>query len=215
MDELIHRLKEYLEENPLKFSEEQKQKIVMDVVNPRDGVVCDEYVEFKLWMRGLKSRQEYFADYVEQHLPPDRYRRLLEVGCGKTARLSVLLAKRGYQMTAMDPGVEPETVWDSFEGVLCRPEPFYYETTELSCYDAVIAQEPCETTEHIIRACLTAGKPCLISLCGTPHTLISGEEPENLQEWHSYLEGLMAGRGTIKRQELIPGFICFVAEIGC
>ena len=86
---------------------------------------------------------------------------------------------------------------------------------ETKKYDAVIAQEPCEATEHIIRACLMAAKPFVISLCGTPHALISGEEPETLQEWYAYLSELIGEKGTIQKQELIPGFLCFVAETNC
>ena len=62
----------------------------------------DEYVDFNLWMRGLKSRQDYFADYISEKLPVEKYRKLLEVGCGKNPRVSKVLAEKGYQMTSMD-----------------------------------------------------------------------------------------------------------------
>ena len=211
MEKLLFDAKRYLEENPLGFNKEQKQKLLLDVVSPRNGVVCDEYVEFKLWKRGLKSRQEYFADYVEQRLPAERYPRMLEVGCGRTARLSAMLVKRGYQMTAMDTVLAPEQL-AAEEGIVCRREAFCHDTTDISEYDAVIAQEPCEATEHIIRACLMAAKPFIISLCGTPHALIGGKEPETIQEWYAYLSELIGEKGTVQKQELIPGFLCFVAE---
>ena len=211
MEKLLFDAKRYLEENPLGFNKEQKQKLLLDVVSPRNGVVCDEYVEFKLWKRGLKSRQEYFADYVEQRLPAERYPRMLEVGCGRTARLSAMLVKRGYQMTAMDTVLAPEQL-AAEEGIVCRREAFCHDTTDISEYDAVIAQEPCEATEHIIRACVKAAKPFIISLCGTPHALIDGEEPETIQEWYTYLSELIGEKGTVQKQELIPGFLCFVAE---
>lgn len=210
MEKLLSDAKKYLEENPLGFNKEQKQKLLLDVVSPRNGVVCDEYVEFKLWKRGLKSRQEYFADYVEQHLSAECYPRMLEVGCGRTARLSAMLANRGYQMTAMDTILLPAE-----DAVVHRQEMFHYETTDISEYDAVIAQEPCEATEHIIRACLMAAKPFVISLCGTPHALIGGEEPETVQEWYAYLSELIGEKGTVQKRELIPGFLCFVAETNC
>lgn len=215
LEEKLEQLKDYLRENPLQFTEEQKQKIIMDVVSPRSGIVCDEYVEFRLWSRGLKPRQEYFADYVEEHLPLSRYPKLLEVGCGAVPRLSVLLNDRGYTMTAMDSRLETDTASAKLLKIRGRKELFHYETTDLSGYDAVIAQEPCEATEHIIRACLAAEKPFIISLCGTPHTLISGEEPETVQDWYAYLSGLIGEKGTVQKRELIPGFICFVAETSC
>ena len=96
--------------------------------------------------------------------------------------------------------------------MVCCQEAFHYENTDVSGYDAVIAQEPCEATEHIIRACLMATKPFIISLCGIPHALISGEMPETLNEWHEYLLALMGKRGVLGKRELIPGFLCFVAE---
>lgn len=45
---------------------EQFSKVKEDIINPRTGVVSDEYVDFILWTRGLKSRQEYFAEYIEK-----------------------------------------------------------------------------------------------------------------------------------------------------
>lgn len=210
MEETINQLKEYLEENPLGFTKEQKEKIVRDVVWPRNGTVCDEYVEFKLWLKGLKSRQEYFAEYVAEKLPVEKYPHLLEVGCGRTARLSCLLAARGYEMTAIDPQAE-QGVLEEYDGqVVCRKKAFDYQSAELSGFDAVIAQEPCEATEHIVRACLLAGKPFVISLCGTPHRLINGEEPEDVYAWYAYLEELGGEHCFVKRTELIPGFVCYV-----
>lgn len=224
MEEFLGRLKEYITENPLGFTKEQKEKLVLDAVGPRKGTVCDEYVEFRLWMKGLKSRQEYFAEYVEQKLPVKTYPRLLEVGCGRTARLSRLLCAKGYKMTAIDSQLEPEPEnlekpeekivrrKDAVEGLECRKEAFDFQKADLSRFDAVIGQEPCEATEHIIRACLAAGLPFVISLCGTPHRLINGEEPADVYSWYAYLEELGGEGCSVKRTELIPGFVCYVME---
>ena len=47
--------------------------------------------------------------------------------------------------------VIPEiNIKDSIEGM---KDFFNYETTSILKYDAIIAQEPCEATEHIIRLC--------------------------------------------------------------
>ena len=87
-----------------------ERKVEEDIIKPRNGVVSDEYVDFMLWTKGLKTRQEYFAEYVEKFFPQETYHKLLEVGCGRTARLSELLAAKGYQMWAMDPQVNTQVV---------------------------------------------------------------------------------------------------------
>lgn len=200
----------FYKENPLDFTKEELKKVFDDIVNPRGGVVYDETVDFCLWKKNLKTRQQYMAEYVKSRFPKEQFPHLLEVGCGKRARLSELLVENGYQMTAMDPLVsrtEPER-----PELVCISECFDYKTTELSGYDAVIAQEPCEAAEHIIRACTVAGKPFCVSLCGAPHRLISGEEPESLAAWHERL--LQTGNGgcRITKQDLIPGYISHLAE---
>ena len=69
--ERLNLLEEFCRDNPYDFSEEEFEKIRKDIVNPRKGVVYDEYVDFNLWMRGLKSRLDYFADYISEILPVD------------------------------------------------------------------------------------------------------------------------------------------------
>ena len=59
----------FVRENPLGLVKEQFEKIENDIRNPGKGIGCDEYVEFTLWMKGLRSRQEYFAGYVTKLLP--------------------------------------------------------------------------------------------------------------------------------------------------
>lgn len=200
----------FYKNNPLDFTKEELKKVFDDIVNPRSGVVYDETVDFCLWNKGLKTRQQYMAEYVKKRFPKEQFPRLLEVGCGKQARLSKLLVENGYEMTAMDPCVFLT------EGgrmkLVCLPECFDYKTADISGYDAVIAQEPCEAAEHIIRACTAAGKPFCVSLCGAPHRLISGEEPESLAAWHEKL--LQAGNGgcRITRQDFIPGYISHFAQ---
>ncbi len=200
----------FRKENPLNFTTEELKKICEDVLNLRSGVVYDETVDFCLWKKGLKTRQQYMAEYVKKRFPKEQFPRLLEVGCGKQARLSKLLVENGYEMTAMDPFILlPER---QIAGLLCISESFDYRTTDVSGVDAVIAQEPCEAAEHIIRACTAVEKSFCISLCGAPHRLISGEEPETLAAWHEKL--LQAGNGgcRITKQDLIPGYISHFAE---
>lgn len=203
---MIKDFKLFCEENPLDFDTEQLKKIEHDILNKKN-VVCDEYVEFTLWQKGLKSRQEYFCERVEKIFPLEKYPRLLEVGAGKNARLSKLLAQKGYQMTAIDPKL---TEHSDFENLELQKGSFFFDKNDISSYDAIIAQEPCEATEHIIRACIKQEKDFFISLCGTPHTLINGETPETVFDWYQYLEELSGDRSFLFQMDLIPNYITYV-----
>lgn len=112
--------------------------------------------------------------------------RILEVGSGRHGRLSVMLAERGYEMTCMDPKAEDLPG----SGVEVRREAFHYAHVDLTGYDFVVAQEPCEATEHIVRACVAQRIPFAVALCGVPHELISGEMPGDVYEWYEYLENI-------------------------
>ncbi|MBQ2802562.1 MAG: hypothetical protein IJF07_01535 [Lachnospiraceae bacterium] len=273
MQEQLNQLELFCEENPFDFQKEQLDKIKRDITNPRDGVVCDEYVDFELWMRGFCSRQEYFAEYIEKVVEVakwdkgNRRLKLLEVGCGRNARLSKLLWAKGYEMTAMDPILisrvettkEAEATKESEfarkaettkvietakkcefarkaettkvteaakEREAARKvkfikkdlstdinyiqEAFCYGKTDITEFDIVVAQEPCEATEHIVRACVEAEKTFIISLCGTPHRLINGEMPEDVYQWYDYLETIGGKNCLLARPKLIPGYVCTV-----
>lgn len=203
---MIEEFKLFCKENPLDFDTEQFKKIENDILNKKN-VVCDEYVEFTLWQKGLKSRQEYFCEYVEKIFPLEKYSHLLEVGAGKNVKLSKMLSKKGYQMTAIDPKI---TESSDFENLKVQKDSFLFEETDISCYDAIIAQEPCEATEHIIRACVKQKKDFFISLCGTPHTLINGETPETVFDWYQYLDKISGKSGFLFRMDMIPNYITYV-----
>lgn len=205
---LMEKFQIFCKENPLEFIEEQLEKIEDDITKPSNGVVSDEYVDFILWTRGLKSRQEYFVEYIEKLFPPEKYPKLLEVGCGRTARLSKLLDEKGYQMCAMDPQIVPESV--EVHNISCMQDYFAFEKTDITAFDGIVAQEPCDATEHIIRECVAQKKDFVVSLCGVEHRLISGEMPENVLEWYRYLEKIGGDKCTLVRPKLIPGIISHV-----
>ena len=198
----------FREENPLGFEEEEFCKIEKDIQNKRQGIVCDEYVEFTLWLNGLKFRKDYFSEYIEKWLPGNRYKNLLEVGSGKRAGLAILLSEKGYNVTAMDPKLEERALKGT--KVAGIEKCFIYGQMDLSSYDAVIAQEPCEATEHIIRECVRQRKNFVISLCGTPHQLMSGEQLENVFQWHEYLQNIDAEHCLLLQPKLIPGYRTYV-----
>lgn len=182
---------QYRLENPNELTEEALLKIERELTEPKDGTISDELLDFKLWCGGHMSRQEAFAEYLLQYLPPEKSCRILEVGAGRTAKLSRLLAQKGYRMTCMDPELDRE-----FNGkirgddIRVVRQPFDFRQVDLSGYDWVVAQEPCEATEHIVRACLAQHKPFVVALCGTPHRLLSGEMPEDIWAWYGYLANL-------------------------
>lgn len=198
----------FRKENPLEFDEEQFEKVRKDLFSPREGIASDEYVDFILWIKGYRSRQEAFADYVEELLPLGQYPKLLEVGAGKKARLSKILHEKGYSMEAMDP--ELLRMAEVNDGIRCRKEPFIYGKTDVTAFDAVIAEEPCEATEPMIRACVEAKKDFVISLCGTPHLLMNGEMPEDIYAWHQYLCSIAPKNCSLRKPKLIPGYLTYV-----
>lgn len=205
MEPLKEKFVCFSNENPFQFTEEQLNKIKEDIWNPRKGIASDEYVDFVLWTKGLQSRQQYFANYIEKILPQNMYQKILEVGCGRTAALSQRLAQKGYEMTAMDPLIVPEQVAGC--KVSCIKDVFVCGKTDIQEYDAVIAQEPCEATEHIIRACMEERKNYVISLCGTAHRLINGEMPEDVYAWYRYLQEIAPKNSALIYPDLIPGYL--------
>lgn len=205
---LMRKYRRFCKENPLEFTGEQLGRIEADIRYPRKGVVSDEYVDFWLWKKGLKSRQEYFAEYVENLFPAAKYQKLLEVGCGGTARLSKLLTTKGYKMSAMDPQICPESV-ETYD-ISWEKEAFIWGKTDIIKYDGVVAQEPCDATEHIIRECVAEKKDFIISLCGTAHRPISGEMPEDLSAWYRYLEEIGGGSCCLVNSEMIPGYVSYI-----
>lgn len=178
------RLEEYKKKNPNELTDEQFEKIKDEMENPKSKIISDEYFDFKLWCLGYPSRQESFAEYVAKRLKRKNVKKVLEVGCGRTYRLSRILDKKGFEMTCIDPKVEKLSACES--DITAKKEIFDFKY-DLSDYDCIVAQEPCDATEHIVRACIEQNKPFIMTLCGVPHTLISGEEPENVYEWYAYL----------------------------
>ena len=229
--EILELFEKFYKSNPHDFSEEEFEKIRKDIENPRKGVVYDEYVEFKLWSLGLNSRYQYFADYISERMPVVEYKKILEVGCGKIPRVSKLLAQKGYRMTAIDPSVSEKYISgkdNDISGecqgrglereeikVNCIKGEFDFTKTDISEYDAIIAQEPCEATEHIIRACVANKKDFIIALCGAPHVLINGDEPESVKEWYDYLQEIGGEKCFITNSNMIPGFFCPVMKGFC
>lgn len=191
----------FLKENPFDYDAEQLCRLKQEIDHPQDGRSSDEKIDCLLWHRGQKSRQESFCCYVVRNFPCRRYPHLLEVGCGRQARLSQLLAQQGYQMSAIDPKLQ--RIPAHVEGIVAS---FHHARTPISSYDAVIAQEPCDATEHIVRSCIRERKDFVISLCAEAHRLISGEQPDSVEAWYRYLVSLDPAYTVIICPSIIPGY---------
>lgn len=179
----LQRIKLYKELNPNELSSEQFQKLEVQVKNHKPGKIGDEYLDFKLWCYGLPSRQETFANFIAKKLSKKEGAKILEVGCGRTARLSRFLSEKGFKITCIDPVVEIT----STANIEVIKDKFDYKKFDLSKYDYVVAEEPCDATEHVVRACVEQKVPFMIVLCATPHKLISGGIHKDVFEWYEYL----------------------------
>jgi len=194
---MLQRIKLYKELNPNELTPQQFKLLEKEIKEPED-LISDEYLDFKLWSRGLPSRQELFASFIEKKL--ERYAKVLEVGCGRTGRLSRILSTKGFEMTAIDPKLEVQ----SDANIEFIKGKFNYKEIDLTKYDYVIAQEPCDATEHIVRACIAQNKPFIVSLCATPHKLISGEMPKDVHKWWDYLVSIDSSKVRLRYISLDP-----------
>ena len=84
LDEL-RRIEEYKKSNPNELTPQQFKKLEHEIEYPNRYTISDEYVDFKLWMRGETSRQEKFAKFIVKRLKKGT--KILEVGGGRTGRL--------------------------------------------------------------------------------------------------------------------------------
>ena len=200
MTEEIISFSEYKKENPNRLTKDQFTALQQEIIEPQKETISDEYLDFKFWRQRIPCRQDWFAANLQNEVLPEKQLHILEVGCGRYAKLSVLLAKMGYKLTCMDPKAEPIEV----AKIKVRKEEFHYKKTDLTTYDFVVAQEPCEATEHIVRACSLQKVPFLIVLCGVPHKLISGKMPADVYQWYNYLADIDAEHTKLFVQKLYP-----------
>lgn len=196
------RIIAYKKLNPNELTPQQFRILENEIKTPEERTISDEYVDFQLWCNGLPSRQESFANFIAKKLSKNQGARVLEVGCGRTAKLSRILSDKGFKMTGIDPKVELQSNAD----MIYIKDHFDYAKFDLTEYDYVIAQEPCEATEHVIRACIAQNKPFIMSICGTPHRLISGETPKDAYKWWDYLINIGKSEVRFRRISLDPLF---------
>ena len=197
---LIRNYSLYKHLNPNELSDKEFEKLEKELQQPEEEL-SDQYLDLLLWCKSLPSRQETFANIISKRLAKYPGARILEVGCGRTARLSRYLNQKGFKVTCIDSIVEPEIVPDNINVIVGL---FDHSTFDLSDYDFIIAQEPCDATEHIILACKTQNKPFFISLCGTPHKKLTGEMPKDYQEWYNHLLNVSDGYAKLIWRTIDP-----------
>lgn len=183
------RFEQYKLENPNELTEEQFKEIESEMLQPKEDVISDEYFDFKLWFLEEPSRQEAFASYLSRRLHKKGAKKVLEVGSGRTCRLSRILEEKGFSMTCIDPKIDLEFVSEKNPKIILDKSKFN-QNYDLKDFDYVIAQEPCDATEHIIRACVKQNKPFIMTLCGVPHDSISGKQVKNVYDWWEYLTNI-------------------------
>lgn len=198
IDEL-QRLKAYKVANPNELTTQQFLKLEHEIKHPKPTTLSDEYFDFRLWYRGFPSRQENFAQFIAKKLSKHEGAKILEVGGGRTGRLSRILNEKGFEMTCIDPKLEITS-----SDIKFIKEQFNYKKFDLSIYDYVIAQEPCEATEHVVRACTNQNIPFMMTLCGVPHRLISGKTPKDVLAWYDYLINIASDRIKFRYIKLDP-----------
>lgn len=210
-DDLI-ALRLYRLNNPNELTPIQFRKLEIEIKHSKSNIVSDEYADFKLWYNGYLSRQHYFKNFLLERfgslskISLKKVVNILEVGCGRTAQLSKLLSNDGFCVTCIDPKLE---VNDCTNLKTIKGE-FNYETFDLTGFDCVIALEPCDATEHIIRACINQNVPFIILLCSIPHSLISGEKPNDVFKWYSFLLSIAPRKIDLELIDIMPLFKTYV-----
>ena len=198
----LQRMKLYRQLNPNELEERQFRMIENEIKHSNSKTISDERFDFILWCRGYPSRQQYFLKYIQKWITKDQ--KILEVGCGRTGILSRLLAEKGFIVTGIDPKINllDYNVKESKAHFI--KEEFNWEKFDLSKYDYVIAQEPCEATEHVVRACSRQNVPFIMILCGVPHRLISGEMQEDVESWYNYLVSIDSENIVLRYADINP-----------
>ena len=176
---------QFITENPLNFSEKRIKTAKDDFYSERNGLITDELAEFILWKKGLPARYEHFGNFLLPYIQSNDWKSILEVGCGEAFLLSKHLHNQLKGKTSFTAVDICEFTDEAPKIKLIRTE--FTGTENLSQYDAVIAQEPCDAAERIIKVCTEQNKPFFVILCGVPHRRLTGELDDDVHQWYDYL----------------------------
>ncbi len=190
----------WIKNNKERLTEAEKTKFFKNLNNFLDGKTenyPDEVFDFfvDVGLVNAPSRHEEYASYLNKKFSPIKFKRVLDVGSGRTCKLSAILSSLGYQMRAIDPNIRISQDEAKKAGIkfadkslfLCDEFAKNGRGTNILNYDLIVGLEPCDATEHIIRQSLKYDKPFDILLCGSPHKALTGETFENYMAWFEYL----------------------------
>lgn len=192
MNDIQEKFQKYKLLNPNKLAENELRVLELKINKMNLALLeksyDDDCIDFYLYLKGYPSRQEIFAKYIYDNKLRGKtgIKKILEVGAGKHARVGKFLSEKGFFVTCIDPKLT--TI--SQKNLICIAQKFDYHKFDISDYDYIIAQEPCEGAEQVVRACIKANKPFTETLCGQPHKLISKKRVKNGEEWHRELKRL-------------------------
>lgn len=175
----------FTEDNPFKFSELRMELARKDFYGQHRGTVSDEFADYVLWAERSPARHEKFGTFLLPIIKDNCWKSILEVGAGENVLLSLFLHNmlgENIKITAMD---KCRIICDNSSINIISRE--FTGTEDLTDYDAVIAQEPCEAAELIIRSCTEQSVPYCVILCGVPHKRLTGVLDTNAYEWYAYL----------------------------
>jgi SAM-dependent methyltransferase len=179
---LTEKFKNYLQNREADDIESKINDFELLITNKYDkNTIADEIVDFYDYIYGRPYRWTAFARYIQTRYSVDRYRNILDIGCGKDAYTSQELLKRGYDVVGIDPRAK------EINGLKIIKDYFNCLKTDVSKYDLLVGLEPCEGTEHIIRSALRNDKEFVVIPCYAPHNSIDGKTFKDYQTYHSYL----------------------------
>ena len=200
-DELIVLAFEYLELNPERFNDQEKMKFMQGLqewIQGKSETIDDEVYDFLIEAKltEQKSREETFANFLNEKYGHLAFRRVLDVGAGRMCKLSSLLAKNGAKMFAMDPEIRlsEDEALDlgiariSKDKFVCDKYAIEGRRgTNVRPFHHLIGLEPCDATEHIIRQGLKHDRPFDIVLCAAPHDALDGRKFGHYSDWYEHL----------------------------
>lgn len=122
------------------------------------------------------AREEFsFARIIGRVVGGDVSTKILDVGCGSMPYSSILLADKGFDVTAMDPNIKYDNKFMSRMGVKSFKQEFN-RSTKVGQYDIVIGKKPCSAIANIVENCYEEQVPYFIKLCkcNAPNGKVSG-----------------------------------------
>ena len=195
MNKEFQKLQDYIEENPNDLSPIEIRRLQQQL---KSNKYTDLIVDFLLYCIGEKSRQEQFALHVISKVdevfsidPILRKKfRILEVGSSANMRVSKILANQGFNVTCIDPKILKQEQSENFKSIRGRFDLGF----DISDFDLIIGEEPCQATEYIVRACKIHKKPFILTLCAEVHKIpLTKQSFKSYKDWHVYLANLDRG----------------------